>query len=160
MRMLFVLWAVATLCLAAACTSDRHPRGDAADGPVTPDDLLVVVGQQAGPAGRVRGYSIRADGRVRQWEGKYVEENVLAEGVVPSDVVDSLWHRVQANDFFAQQQQVLEERAFMSVTARGDTRRVSWEAVPADSSEAPLGQLYVSYQAAARAAVQQAPGTP
>lgn len=158
MRPLVLVCIVGGLCLTAACASEQ-PAQRTAEQAALPIDLLIVAGQTAGLAGRMRGYSVRADGRVRRWEGKYIEENVLAESTAAPEVVDSLWRRVQDSDFFSQSQQVREEGAFLSVTADGDSRRVSWTAVPSDTSDAALAQLYVSVQQHARDALRpEAPG--
>lgn len=146
------------LCLVAACATERPARTATADSSTMPNDLIIVTGQTGGFAGRMRGYSIRADGRVWRWEGKHVEENVLAEATMPPEVVDSLWRRVQASDFFSQSQQVREERAFLSVTADGESRHVSWTATPIDSADTPIGQLYVYFRARAQDVLQQPSG--
>ena len=121
-----------------------------------PADLVITLGTTGNYAGRMRGHSIRADGSVVRWEGKYVEENTDVVGRLRLEQVDSLWMQIQEIGFFEHdQQETGNSTAFVNVTAEGKSHRVAWALTPGEPPpEMPIPQFYAS----CRALVEQSSG--
>ena len=92
-----------------------------------PADLKIVLGHTGGFAGRSMGYSIYANGDVLKWEGKYPEENRQATAIVDQDHVQQLWNHASEIKILEMQEQVMGNVTwFITVTADGESRRVTW----------------------------------
>jgi hypothetical protein len=92
-----------------------------------PSDLRIVFGYDGTFAGRSMGYSINALGEVVRWEGKYPEEVVEATARVDRKHVERLWRRAEEIDFLKMQEQAMATvNSFITVSARADSRRVTW----------------------------------
>ena len=143
-------------CTCRASSDERAPAAASTetvcDTMRVPSDLHIVLGQTGGLAGRMRGYSLRADGTVQRWEGKYVEEHVQARRTVSPERIAAIWRRVQAVDYFEHAQQAMSHQtAFLRVTAEGRSHRVSWPIAPGQPPpETPLYELYAYVREVAR----------
>lgn len=139
----------------SACTSQRSSADQQADSTEVPADLYIIFGREGGFAGRMAGYTVRADGTVSQWEGKFVGENVLRTATLPPERLRALWTQVQSTRFFERdQQQVGNMTEFVNITAAGRSHRVSWT-VPLGEKRAdePLQQLYTTLESTVHAAM-------
>lgn len=119
-----MLLMIIMLSAGAGC---KHGEGSgSADGEI-PSDLLIIFGQQGTIAGRGAGYSIDAAGEVVRWEGKYPGEDTTAAAAVGRDHVRMLWDRARDIGFLSMEDQAMASMYyFVSVTADGESRRVTW----------------------------------
>jgi len=105
-----------------------------------PEDLKLTFGQSGGFAGRMMGYSIDAGGTVVRWEGKYPEENRQATSTLDQAQVQQLWDHATAIELLEMQEQVMDNIVwFVTVTAEGESRRVTWNK---QDPEAPVQQFF------------------
>lgn len=146
--------AFAVLLALGACANSAHRHRTVAANEAPPADLVVLVGRATG-GGRVQGHSIRADGSVLRWEGRYPEETVQARGRLAPDSVRALWARIRAADGMETGgQDILTPGYSLSVTANGTARRVTWH-VPLGTSlpDTPLQRLHDALDAMASRAI-------
>ena len=121
---------IALLIGAGGCKNGES----ASDGSAVPPDLEIIFGQQGTFAGRGMGYSIDANGNVVRWEGKYPGEVTEAEATIDSKQVRRLWRRAEDIEFLSMQDQAMATvYSFISVTAGGESRRVTWAERDADA---------------------------
>lgn len=136
---------VIALLFFAGCKS-----GDRAAG--VPSDLKIVFGQEGTFAGRGMGYSIDAFGEVVRWEGKFPEEVVEARAKIDHRQVRRLWRRAEEIGFLHMQDQAMATvTSFITVTARGDSRRVTWTERD-DTSLTPAQEFFDECMSVAKAA--------
>ena len=92
-----------------------------------PGDFKMTMGMGGLPGGRLMGYSIDASGSLRQWEGKYPEENIQREATMASDQVNELWRQLVDSQYFEMERQSGGAAGtFMNVVANGEVHRISW----------------------------------
>ena len=118
-----------------------------------PSDLKIVFGQQGTFAGRGMGYSIDASGEVVRWEGKFPGENTEASATVEENHVRSLWNHAQEIGFLEMQDQAMSTiNYFVTLTANGESRRVTWIERNEDALT-PAQRFYDECRAVARSAL-------
>ena len=151
MRALLAFSTLAVL-LGTACS----PTGEIASDSSTetpPADLVVLFGRHGVGGSGVAGYTIRADGTVLRWEGIAPESTVLAEGRVGADRVQALWDHLRAVGFWERQQQAMNPTHFITATANGESRRVTWHApIGAAPPDTDVQRLYDDFDGVARSA--------
>lgn len=114
-----------TVLLLAGLVGCKSGERAASDEDPVPTDLKMVFGMQG--SARMQGHSIAADGTVSRWEGLFPEQNVQARSEVDRDEVRRLWHYVQRSGFLEMQEQAMAQSFwFITVTANGQSRRVTW----------------------------------
>lgn len=125
-RQVALLLMIIMLSAGAGC---KHGERSGSADTQLPPDLLIMFGQQGTFAGRGAGYSIDAAGDVVRWEGKYPGEDTTAAAAVGRDQVQELWNRAREIGFLSMQDQEMASMYyFVSVTAGGESRRVTWTA--------------------------------
>ncbi|NNE33792.1 MAG: hypothetical protein HKN13_01050 [Rhodothermales bacterium] len=108
-----------------------------------PSDLQIIAGQSGGFAGRSTGYTFSADGSVVEWEGKYPGENERATAPADLKRASSLWqHATDAAILQTTQQAVGNMTWFVTVTAGGESRRVSWAEWPEEGGALSDAQVF------------------
>ena len=142
-------WLLMVMMLTAAgCKGGEN----AAENASIPSDLRIIVGQQGTFAGRGMGYTIDAAGNVSRWEGKYPGEIVQADTTIEPGQVEQLWRRAEEIGFLSMQDQEMASiYNFVSVRARGESRRVTWTQRD-DDAPTPAQAFYDECMQTARAA--------
>lgn len=131
----------------------KNGEKSASAGSAVPSDLKIVFGQQGTFAGRGMGYSIDAVGDVVKWEGKYPGEIREAQAEIDPKQVRRLWHRAEEIDFLSMKDQAMATaHQFITVSAGGESRRVTWVARDEDAPT-PAQAFYDECMATARAAL-------
>ncbi len=124
-----------------------------------PADLKIIFGQQGTFAGRGMGYSINAGGEVLRWEGKYPEENTEASATVDAAHVQRLWKYAQEIGFLEIQEQAMATvNNFITLTAGGESRRVTWVQRDEDALT-PAQKFYDECMVVAKTALGEESGT-
>ena len=134
---------------AAACKNGEKTAGEGQP----PDDLEIVFGMEGAFAGRGMGYTIRRDGEVERWEGKFPGENREAAATISADEVSRLWKRAEEIGFLQMSDQVMATtNSFITVTAGGESTRVTWVERDEDALTAAQ-QFFDECMAVAKAAL-------
>lgn len=141
---------IALLMGAGGCKTGEESASTGSD---VPSDLEIVFGQQGTFAGRGMGYSINAAGEVVRWEGKYPGELKEARAAIDPKHVRRLWHRAEEIEFLSMQDQTMATlHSFISVSAGGESRRVTW-AERAEGSPTPAQDFFDECMETARMAL-------
>ena len=122
------------IIMVSAGAGCKHSETSVSADEEVPPDLLIMFGQQGTIAGRGAGYSIDAAGEVVRWEGKYPGEDTTAAAAVDYEKVHQLWNRARDIGFLSMQDQEMATMYyFVSVSAGGESRRVTWTARDQDA---------------------------
>lgn len=118
---------VLLILLPAAAGGCKSGEESASAETAVPSDFQIIFGQQGTFAGRGMGYTIDAEGVVVKWEGKYPGEVKEAVAGINADQVRRLWKHAEEIGFLSMQDQAMATaHSFVSVTAEGESRRVTW----------------------------------
>lgn len=163
---IIVLFAVLAMG-AGGCTSGESSRSDdgaapaqsgtpdgaiGIDADAAPEDFSMFFGEGGGISGRWDGYAIRSDGAVLTWSGPTADEESSRIGSLSAEEMNDLWIRIQDADFFERNNSETGNlTAFMEITARDQTHRVSW--IPgAEGFEPPVSEIDALYRHALQVA--------
>jgi len=139
-------------CLTGSCKQGEKTSSMTQE---IPSDLKIIFGQQGTFAGRSMGYSINGTGEVIRWEGKYPEEHTEATATVSEDEIQRLWRHAQKIGFLEMKEQAMSTvNMFITVTADGESRRVTWVGRDEDALT-PAQKFYDECLAVAKAALEQ-----
>ena len=127
MRHVYAFTPSILLLIVLSMAGCKNGEESASDGGDVPPDLEIIFGQQGTFAGRGMGYSINAAGEVVRWEGKYPGEIAEAETTIAPKQVKRLWQHAEDIGFLSMQDQAMATTYyFISVSAAGESRRVTW----------------------------------
>ena len=154
---LLVVFCSAATMTGSGCKNSDQRSHDASQYAtlIVPADLEITIGQTGGFAGRMRGYTIAADGSLSEWEGKFPGENKRRSAQADSARAALLWRLAKEADILQTSQQAVGNMTwFVTVSAGGESRQVSWARWPEDASDQTKAQRYYeSCLAAAKSAL-------
>ena len=154
-----MLAAAALVLTAAACkNSDQRAQGAGTPGAEeVPGDLEITFGQTGGFAGRMTGYTMLADGSLPEWEGKFPGENKRRTAPADSERAASLWRLATEAAILETSEQATGNMTwFVTVSAGGESRQVSWAGWPADGeAQTPAQRYYETCLEVAKAALDK-----
>ena len=146
-----------TLTTISACSQKMATTDDTPELQPPPEDFQMTFGISGLPAGRMQGYTVHADGKLIQWEGKYPGENVRQEGQLTPEQVHEIWADVESSSYFTQSDMGKGmANHFMNITANGEARRITWNQGPGQPlQEGPVQSLYNACSEVVKAALEK-----
>lgn len=103
-------------------------------------DFKVVFGSGGGFTGLYNGYTIKKDGSVFKWGGRFVEENPHKIGVIKKKKIVTIMKKIREIDFFNMDlEKVGNMNRIIVVNENGKKHRINW---PVNQENQNVVELY------------------